>query len=704
MTRTLAASPRRAEAATPNGGFLVEIQALRAIAVLLVVLYHLWPAYLRGGYVGVDVFFVISGYLISAHVIRSLERGRFTLSDFYARRIRRLLPASLTVLLAAGIATLVWAPQLHWIDTGKNIVASAFYVENWSLLFNAVDYLGASADVIPSQHFWSLSVEEQFYLVWPVFLLLGCTLAARRGWPVRRVLAVLVGIVVVVSLAYSAVSTAVDQASAYFNTGTRVWEFGAGTLLAIWLAKAPKVGAWGVPVTWLGLAAILAAALTYTDASAFPGYLALVPVLGTAMVIAGRGRRGPASPAPLFALRPVQFLGDISYSVYLWHWPLIVLLPLGLGLPLSNPLKALILVVTLVLAWASKRFIEDPFRIDRPGTADKPKKAVSRRRIFTLAAAGMVLVSVVGGAGWAVSSAKASQAQAVLDALPDPLTVPCFGAAALADPVKCAQQGTGAIYPDPIVAALDTGDRRDPPCQQSSSGTEVIVCSFGSKDPAAPRYALVGDSHAAQWMSAMRVLALRNGWHLDTYLRSGCGLSTIPAGGLGVVSRCVEWNDQALQQLVDGHYDVVVVSMRSSIVGGAAKTDADLARNVSEIDTSWRAVQSSGARIVAIRDTPQPVSAGIPDAPRCVAGTPDYLIACSFTRAKGLVPDPEVEAARVNGNVAVLDLTDRFCSRDTCAPVIGDVLVYRDGHHVSALYITTLAPFLDEALADALAG
>lgn len=682
-------------------GFLVEIQALRALAVALVVLYHLWPAYLHGGYVGVDVFFVISGYLISAHVMRSLERGGFSLRDFYARRIRRLLPASLAVLLVAGIATLVWAPQLHWIDTGKNIVASAFYVENWSLLVNAVDYLGTSSDVIPSQHFWSLSVEEQFYAVWPILLVAAVAVAVRRGIPSRRVLAVVVATVVVLSLGYSILATAIDQSSAYFNTGTRVWEFGIGTLLALWLAKAPAPGRWAIPVTWVGLLAILAAALLYTDSTAFPGYLALVPVLGTAMVIAGRGRAGLGSARPVFALAPVQFLGNISYSVYLWHWPLIVLLPVAVGLPLSNGLKALILAVTLVLAWASKRFIEDPFRADRPGTADNPRTPTSRRRVFALAAAGMVLVSVIGGAGWAISSVKADAAESALERLPDPLSIPCFGAAALAD-AGCAPAGTGDVYPDPIVASLDTGDRTDPPCQQASTETAVIVCSFGSSEASAPRYALVGDSHAAQWMAAMRLLAESRGWHLDTYLRSGCGLSTVSVGGLGSGVRCAEWNSEALRQIVAGDYDVVAVSMRSSVVGGAAKNPDELARNVGEISTSWRAVQESGARIVVLRDTPQPVSAGIPDAPSCVAGSSDYLTECAFDRRRGLVPDPEVMAAEADGRVGVVDLTDAFCAAETCAPVVGDVLVYRDGHHVSALYITTLTPFLGAALDRAL--
>ncbi|WP_210480611.1 acyltransferase family protein [Naasia sp. SYSU D00948] len=698
MTRTLSV-PRRAPSGKQAAGFRYEIQALRAVAVVLVVVYHLWPAYLRGGYVGVDVFFVISGYLISSHVIKSIELGRFGLLDFYARRIRRLLPASLVVLLVTGLATLVWAPQLHWIETGKHLIASALYVENWALLFNAVDYLGASSDVIPSQHFWSLSVEEQFYLVWPLLLIGVFAVARARRWAPRDTALALVGGIVAASLAYSIVMTAIDQPSAYFHTGTRVWEFGTGTLLALLLPRLALASWIQRAVTWLGLAAILLASIFYADDSPFPGYIALLPVAGTALVIAGQGAGGRGSVAPLLRLRPVQFLGDISYSIYLWHWPLIVLLPVALDVRATLPLKLLILVATLVLAYLSKRFIEDPFRVDRPGTADKPRRPTSRRRVFALTAAGMAVVSLLGGGLWAVSSARASAAQEALDSLPDPLTIPCFGAAALADGANCPEVAPdGTIYPDPIVAPADTGDHGSPPCQQGSS-TAVIVCSYGSDDASAPRYALAGDSHAAQWMVAMAELAESEGWHLDTYLRSGCGLSTVAAEGLGSAARCAEWNANALERIVEGRYDVVVVSTRSSLLGGGEKPAEQIERNAAEMQASWSAIEASGARVVVLRDTPQPVNAGIRDMPGCVVA--EGLEECSFPVEDGLVTDPQVVAAREAG-VPVVDLSDYFC-REICSPVVGGVLVYRDGSHVSALYIKTLTPFLGEALREELA-
>ncbi|HEY8591007.1 MAG TPA: acyltransferase family protein, partial [Naasia sp.] len=501
------------------------------------------------------------------------------------------------------------------------------------------------------------------------------------------------------SFLYSVVATAVDQPSAYFNTFTRVWEFGVGTLLALVVPRLARRGVWQAVVTWLGLLAILASALLYTDGSPFPGYIALLPVAGTALVIAAGASGVPGATGRLLGWRPVQFVGDISYSIYLWHWPLIVLLPVALGMRISTPLKLVILVATFLLAWLSKRFIEDPFRIDRPGKPDKPRNPVTRRRVFALALAGMAVVSLAGGTAWAVSGAKASAAQEALDALPDPLGIPCFGASALAD--GCSPTSVGnAIYPDPVIASSNTGDTGPRICQQDGGSTEVVVCSFGSTDPSAPRYALAGDSHAAQWMPALARLAESEGWQLDTYLRSGCGLSTVDASGLGSAARCAEWNSAALDRIVDGRYDVVLVGMRSSLVGGVEKSPEEIARTVREIQLSWSSVDASGARLVALRDTPQPLAAGIPDMARCVASSGSG--GCSMERDDALVVDPTVVAADESG-VPVVDLTDRFCGKDLCEAVVGNVLVYRDGSHVSALYIETLAPYLGEAVAQALA-
>lgn len=695
-TRTLALP----DATSRGRVFLPELQALRTLAVMLVVLYHLWPSYLQGGYIGVDVFFVISGYLISAHIIRGVTGGtRFSLTAFYVRRIRRLLPAALAVLAVVAIATALWAPQTTWNDTGEQVVASAFYVENWALLFNAVDYLGAAADSSPVQHYWSLSVEEQFYLFWPVLIMLGWWLVrrfARR--PRRELLMISTGLLLALSLAYSIWATYDDQATAYFNSLTRVWEFAAGASLAVLLPSLRIPRGVAIALGWLGLAAITMAAVLFTGGSPFPGWIALLPVLGTVAVIAGGSVDGPASLAPVMRLRPVQWAGDISYSIYLWHWPLIVLVPVILRHPLDTPLKVAVLVASLAIAWASKVFIEDPLR-DGPlpwrRTAASPRK----RQVFVAALAGMVVVSLLGGAMWAASETRIAAGTAALDAIGDPLTVPCLGAAALAASASCTDDATAKVVPDPLIARRSLSGEN---CQQNGGSVAVLRCTFGDES-AGLKVALAGDSHASQWLGPLKLVAARNGWRLETYLRSGCFLQELPDSANGSDQRCATWNRAVEKDLVAGHYDVLLVSARSSVIGGGPKTVEQQQADATRMRAAWGKVVGAGTEVIVIRDIPQPANDGVYDAPTCVLEHADAYERCVTSEKGSLVPDPQLAAAKDLHGVAVLDATNSFCQDGRCPIVIGGVLVYGDGNHMTGLYAQTLAPALDALLQTRLA-
>lgn len=684
-----------------RAGFRPELQALRALAVAVVVVYHLWPAYLPGGYVGVDVFFAISGYLMTAHIVRGImgDRG-FTLRSFYARRIRRLLPASLFVLLVVGVLTLLFSSPISWIETGRHIVSSAFYVENWALLLNSVDYLGAGSGTIPTQHFWSLSVEEQFYLVWPILLIAGVALARARRWSPIATLTVAIAVVGAASLAYSVAATAFDQPTAYFNTLTRIWEFAAGGALALALPRLRIPHALALALTWVGLLVIAASSLVYTDLSPFPGWIALVPVLATLAVIAGGDEGGRWSVMPLLRWRPVQFLGDISYSVYLWHWPLIVLLPDILDRPVDGPAKVGILVASIALAWLSKRFIEDPFRADRGPRVGRTPRSRSALPVFAAAAAGMVVVSLVGGAGWASAQGRVASAEASLAALPPIDSMPCFGAPDLAGNCGSDPDLPDAVYPDPLIARQNTGSSG---CQQSSTVADVLTCEFGDRESPALRVALAGDSHAGQWLAAMRGAAARGGWSLDTFLRSGCGVSVAAERGVGGQARCADWNADVLARLVEGGYDVVVVSVRSSRVGGESLTASEAGAEADAITRAWERLEQAGITVVAIRDTPQPVSAGIFDLPECVYSASDAARECSFDADVALVTDPQVEATERMPGTRLVDMTRYFCVDGVCPPIVGRALVYSDGHHITATYSESLAGLLEEEIDTAIA-
>src|ERR1700712_1316689 len=427
--------------------FLPHVQGLRAIAVLLVVIYHFEPGRLTGGYIGVDVFFVISGFLITQQLSRELERSdRIKLPTFWGKRVRRLLPAALLVLAFSTVATLTIMPLSALAENLREILASTFYVENWALAANSVDYLAASGDASLVQHYWSLSLEEQFYVVWPV-LLLGASffgvkrLATKYGDRGRwNAMIALVVIATVVSFVLSIVATNNDPASAYFVTYTRVWEFGVGALLALIPRLRPTRG-WFVNVLgYGGVLAILIAGYTFDRNTPFPGYAARVPVLGTAAVIVSHRSERRFDIGRVLSTRVPRFFGDISYSLYLWHWPLIVIAPFipGWGLSIYN--RVILFVVAVLLAWLTKKFVEDPTRQWTFWTARKP------RFTFGFMLAGMAVLTLMVSSVWVVPQPKYEAAGSQLaSTVADPPA--CFGAATGPWPEVTDSQGTYAGAP-----------------------------------------------------------------------------------------------------------------------------------------------------------------------------------------------------------------------------------------------------------------
>nr|BFF13330.1 hypothetical protein GCM10025699_46330 [Microbacterium flavescens] len=445
------------------------------------VLYHLWPARLPGGFVGVDIFFAISGFLITGHLMREVQKtGRVRLGQFWARRARRLLPASLTVLVVTAITVLVAVPQSLWQQFFRAIGGSVLYVQNWVLASDSVDYLAADNVETPVQHFWSLGVEEQFYIAWPLLIALALLITRRGSAPARRrMVALLLGVVFAVSLTLSIWLTATDPASAYFVTHTRAWEFAAGGLLAIFAPEVIRRGArTRTLVSWAGWAMIAISVLTYTGAMPFPSYTALLPVVGSLLVIAAGSPDGRWSPTPLAEFGPVRLLGDVSYSLYLWHWPLIVLTPFILGRALDTPVKIVLLVLAIALAWISKVVIEDPARTAKALTLRRPSWT------FGAVAVGMVLALIVPTVGIvqarAVADESAREAQALLSG-----EVACFGASAFAGPDDCVNpELDGTLVPATAAVFDDTGGAFD--CYRPQNSPDLSTCHFGSDASDAP--------------------------------------------------------------------------------------------------------------------------------------------------------------------------------------------------------------------------
>jgi peptidoglycan/LPS O-acetylase OafA/YrhL len=676
-------------------GFRGDVEGLRAVAVGLVLLYHARLPFMTGGFIGVDVFFVISGFLITGQLVRELETtGRISLARFYARRAKRLLPATAVVLVATTALVLVFVPRIRWTDIGGDVVAAALYVVNWRFADRSVDYLAEDVDPSPVQHFWSLAVEEQYYLVWPVLLLILTWLARRHGRRLGRSLWVGLAIIAVPSFVWSVYQTAYEPASAFFITTTRMWELAVGAAVAIgaaWFARMPQTTA--VVLGWAGVAAIVAGGLLLSVTMAWPGYAAAVPTLGAAAVIAAGAAAGDRGPVSVLGTAPFRWVGALSYSLYLWHWPLLVVATAHWG-GLSVPAGLLIAALSVVPAWLTYRLVENPFRYSA-SISRLPRLALSLGANFTLAGvvAGLTLLLVVPSS----SSPPEADNRAALGAAvlaDDPLDDP---AGAPVDQVEW-------MIPDPLEAVDDVPDLYAEGCQQDGASAEPVSCSYGDDD-AETTVALVGDSKAAQWAPALQVLADQNDWRVTTYTKSRCSFTSVPITVDGeVYDSCTEWNANVISVLTgpDRPDYVVTSGGRSTALPDEDAADQDgLAPMVAGMRESWDALLDSGVEVVVLEDTP---ATGM-NVYECVSEHPQNLNRCTYSRE-----DSEgsggARAQRVASDsrhdITYVDLNDAICPTAQCAPVIGNVLVYRQGSHLTATYVETLAPRLGAALAQAM--
>ncbi len=433
---------------TKSEHFRPDIQALRTVAVALVVVFHFWPKIVTGGFIGVDVFFVISGFLITGHILRDVERRQFSIVRFWARRVRRLLPASFMALAATAVFVVLFVPLSLWSQWLSEIIASVFYFENWVLAANAVDYLALSNSASPTQHFWSLGVEEQFYLIWPLLIALALVFTTNLSLRIRRrLMFAILAVITFGSFAYSILDTASEASVAYFSTPARAWEFGVGALIAF----VPQITAKRLsPVLAIvGFAAILAAGLCFTTKTIFPGYSALVPVLGAAVAILASANSGGIGK--VLGFRPIQFIGDHSYSIYLWHWPILILAPFALHeVTLSNKVKLALVALSIAMAYLSVRFIE------RPLMSNGVKPNLRPRVVFATV---LVASLAIGGSSfYAMQQAASPIAKNLTEANQLAKEMPkCFGALAMQSPtIGCTNAKLTSVYPSLDAAESDS--------------------------------------------------------------------------------------------------------------------------------------------------------------------------------------------------------------------------------------------------------
>ncbi len=722
--------------------FRPDLEGLRGVAILLVLLFHAGVPGTGGGYVGVDVFFVLSGFLITGLLLRERERtGTISLSAFYARRARRILPAAVVVIVATlGVAWFFLSP-LDLQAAAGDAVACALSVGNLRFAASAMDYFNPNGAPSPFLHYWSLGVEEQFYLVWPTLLLL-----VMRWHRPRLAAGVALVAVVVVSYLGALVLTDAAAAWAFYSLPTRAWQLGLGGLLAVTATQQAWLSDRAAAIAgWLGLGAIVASLFVIDPATPYPGTAALLPTLGSAAVVLAGARRG--SPGRLLVVAPLRFLGRISYSLYLVHWPILVLPAAGLavGDELPFPIRLGLAALSIVVAAASYRWVEEPIHRGR-------RFALPARRTLALAGAAIAATVVVavgldsaatqvldaygvsspldgvsgagpvvagaddgGGAGGAAgpsaSGPGASGAPSTSAAPPSfagsvaPSSPAASGSAApspLAPPATIPPGPNGAqalprdIRPPLARASTDWEVLNPDGCTLGNPGTAAHECVFG--DPkGAVTVALVGDSHAAQWFPALQAVATERGWRLLTYTKISCRFVDMRIYSRVMkreYTECEAWRQNVVARLKAVRPDLVVVGAARGMAPMVAADDDPTRQG----EAMARLLSGVPSRFAILVDTPESRY----EVPACIAGHLSDVRACEEPRASALtwryLRLEQAAAAGLGGTV--VDLTDRICPYDPCPVVLDGMIVYRDGLHMTATFSASLAGPLAAALPD----
>lgn len=690
-----------------GAGFRGDVEGLRAVAVVAVVLFHADLPGLSGGYVGVDVFFVLSGFLITGLLVSEVRRsGTVSLRRFWARRARRLLPlATLVSAVTLAVSWLVVSP-LELRDVAGDAVWSAFFAMNWHLAREGVDYMAADA-ATPYQHYWSLAVEEQFYLVWPL-LVVGLLLLVRllprlgarsAGDAFVPLLTAVTAVLVAVSFAYGVVLTAQAQPLAYFLPWTRAWELGVGALVALGAVRLARLpGRVREVLAPAGLLAVLLACVLLDSSTPFPGTAALLPVLGTAaVVVAGLG--GTTVLGRLLSAGPMRTIGRLSYGWYLWHWPVLLLAPRVLGGEPGLLVRLGLAALSLGLAAVSYALLEDPVRRQRALVASPVRSlAVGAACVLVAYGAGTAtagLVPPVRGDGPMVSSVQAggggeTEVRRVVQESHDLERVPVN----LRPVLDRAEDDVARARNDDGISCMVAAEHVDVSREPGGS------CVFADPPQARATVVLTGDSHAYQWYPAMERIAEQQHWRLVVMTKAGCPLYDVTMFNNTFnrdYTECEQWRDRAMDRIEAEQPDMVIMSAAvfSPREGDFSQRWAEgVTRSTDELQ------ERTGALVVSLQDTPIPGR----DVPRCLAENLDDVQACTATRDRALTDQERrraTAAAALAAGATVVDPVPWFCE-EGCPPIIGNTLAYHDGDHITATYAQQLAPLLADRLAGAL--
>lgn len=720
---TQTASRAASESAANVPAYRTDLDGLRGIAITLVACFHIWFGRVSGG---VDVFLALSGYFFLGSLLRHAMHSQTAHTTFrdainpwprLKRLLRRLLPALFTVLLGVTVLTLIVMPQTRWANIGQELKASALYYQNWHLAFNSQDYLAASSANSPLQHIWSMSVQGQFFVGLLLLAMVGTGLiklisrvvpAVARPQTVRILFALTAVGLAAISFYWAHMRMGVNQQFNYYDTFSRLWEPLVGGLLAIWMPR------WRVPHWIRNSLAVVALGLIITcgwwinGVESYPGPKALVPVGSTLIIIwAGataleqRSRHGqnrsqamPAVNRMLATTVPV-WLGTIAYSLYLWHWPLLIFYLTLRDKNHASVLEGVMLIaLSLGLAWLTKRYIEDPLRGGgrsklAHGTRDGRTRRLGYASVVTSILVVATLVTGVGIRMW-----QEHVANIVVDTKNlDPRLYPGGRALLNGYPVPALDP-----QPSPLEVVKDFPETSTDGYMSDFEDPGIHVGVYGDKN-ATKTIALIGGSHAEFWITALDALGQRNHFKVTTYLKMGCPMSTelVPKQQGVPYPQCHDWVVRVTNKVIADKPDAVLTN-------STRPRDYEPGDWVPPTYTPiFDQFLAAGIPVLGMRDTPWPHNAkGLIDTPACLAdgGTAD---SCASPRAAVLSPtDPAAELAKTRPDFHPLDMSDGICGPTTCQGIVGNIIVYKDLHHLSATYVRSLTDELGRQLALAL--
>ena len=644
-----------------------DIQALRAIAVVAVVIAHS-KLFLQGGFVGVDMFFVISGFLITLNLCKELAKtGTVSIKDFYARRILRILPAALFTLFATFFVSFFFLSPVQLLSNLYDGLASLFSVLNFRFAANSTNYFANAEALSPFQHFWSLCVEEQFYIFWPLLIIFSTKLLKGK-FSNRAILNTVLFFVISFSLVLSYFVTNSSPSWAYFGLHTRAWELAIGALIAVNNSFFEKFNlGYSKIISYSGLVILAASFIIINDKTPFPSYWALLPTVGTALIICA-GNLKDSLLQKIFSSKILQYVGNISYSWYLVHWPIFVLLFYIYGKDINYSLILSGIVFSFILAIFSYNYIEQPFRSNTflKTNIYKPYK-------FALVAVSILSFVFVLSINALSKNELGSTKQQVEDI------------ETLNKKIDLAVKQN--LIPTQLTLQLSKiGEGKYPGCF-SERATPVIeeemVCELG--DTKSSKVAImIGDSHAWQWTKAWSNIAKLHNFKLLTFTKSSCPMQDIRLD----YTACVNWKKQVFERITGIKPDI--------IIAGGMTYGESTPQNYSEYLSNLKKMAS---RVIVIQDTPYPTL----NVPECLAKNIESIQNCSFERNKAYFANSQRQQDKetaVQSGLRVVDPIDWFCSDKICPPIIDDVFVYFDVNHISTAYADYVTKLLDEKVKD----